>query len=189
MIALVHAMPKKKHSRGIQSDTGYTGEIQSDTEYAGEIQPASVNAPQSEPLNAEYPADGQSLGDYATLPLEYKQTASEEYDDASAPDEVNTIIKHIAVPYERQIPIDNPILTPVENNIPIDNPVPVVKFIDKPVPIHVEHPVLVPVVKTEHVPQPYVHKVHVILQKVFVEKPTAHLKPYIIGRYHAKLPF
>lgn len=94
----------------------------------------------------------------------------------AAPDQVQTIIKKIAVPQERIIPIDNPIYTPVERPIPIDNPVPVLKLIEQPVPVHVDHPIVVPVVKEIHVPQPFVHKVKLILQKVFVKQPAARAR-------------
>lgn len=162
LVALVHAMPKS--SNGNQ-------EIQYDTEYDEEIQPAPVVEPQSQ--SDDTSADSHSLRNFATViaSAEHDPQISGPENDASSPDHVNTIIKHIAVPYEREITIDNPILTPVENAIHIENPVPIVKFIDKPVPIHVDYPVLVPVIKKVHVPQPYIHKVHVILQKLLIEKP------------------
>lgn len=39
------------------------------------------------------------------------------------------------------------------------------------VPIHVEQQVHVPVIKEERIPEPYVHKVRLVIQRVFVEEP------------------
>lgn len=89
------------------------------------------------------------------------------------PEHVQTIIKKLAVPYERHIHIDNPIYTPVERPVPIDNPVPIIKYVEQPVPIHVDHPITVPIIKEVQVPQPYVQKVRLVFQKVFVQQPPA----------------
>lgn len=89
---------------------------------------------------------------------------------AAVPAHVQTIVKQVPVPQEHVIPIDNPIYTPVERQIPIDNPVPIVKVVEQPVPIHVEQPITVPIIKEVQVPQPYVHKVRVVLQKVIVKQ-------------------
>lgn len=93
-----------------------------------------------------------------------------------------TIIKKIPVPYERPIKIDNPIYTPVEKHIPIERPIPIVKWVEKRIPLYVDHPVAAPIVKEEHVPQPYDQKVRVILQKVYVHVPAPPVKQTIIIR-------
>lgn len=94
-----------------------------------------------------------------------------------------TIIKKIPVPYERPIKIiDNPIYTPVEKHIPLEHPVPVVKYVEKRVPIYQDHPVLHPIIKEEHVPQPYDQKVRFIVQKVYVHVPAPPVKQTIIIR-------
>lgn len=93
-----------------------------------------------------------------------------------------TVIKKIPIPYDRPIKIDNPIYTPVEKHIPIEHPVPVVKWIEKRVPLYQDHPVLQPIIKEEHVPQPYDQKVRVILQKVYVHVPSPPVKQTIIIR-------
>lgn len=90
----------------------------------------------------------------------------------SIPGSVKTVVKEIPVPYERPIKIENPVYTPVEKHIPVENHVPVVKYVEKPVPKYVDHPIPVPVVKEEHVPQPYDQKVKVIVQKVYVHVPS-----------------
>lgn len=93
-----------------------------------------------------------------------------------------TIIKKIPVPYDRPIKIENPIYTPVQKHIPIEHPVPVVKWVEKRVPVYQDHPVIQPIVKEEHVPQPYDQKVRVILQKVYVHVPSPPVKQTIIIR-------
>lgn len=95
----------------------------------------------------------------------------------SVPGSIKTVVKKIPVPYERPIRIENPVYTPYEKHIPIEHPVPVIKYIEKPVPKYVDHPVPVPVVKEEHVPQPYDQKVRVIVQKVFVHVPSPPQHP------------
>lgn len=100
----------------------------------------------------------------------------------SGPVKSKTIIKKIPVPYERPIKIDNPIYTPFEKHIPIERPFPIYKYVEKRVPMFQDHPVLQPIVKEEHVPQPYDQKVRVILQKVYVHVPAPPVKQTIIIR-------
>lgn len=95
----------------------------------------------------------------------------------SVPSSVKTIVKKIPVPYERPIRIENPVYTTVEKHIPIEHHVPVVKYVEKPVPKYVDNPIEVPVVKEEHVPQPYDQKVKVILQKIYVHVPSPPQRP------------
>ncbi|XP_031623499.1 uncharacterized protein LOC116340898 [Contarinia nasturtii] len=102
---------------------------------------------------------------------------------------VKTLVKHVHVPYERHIKVDNPIYTPVERQIPIDNPVAVVKVVKRPVPIHVEQPVPIAIVKEIRENAPYVHKVRLVLQQVFVKNQQAPKQQYIPPQeHHAELP-
>lgn len=91
-----------------------------------------------------------------------------EYAPHAVPTQVRTVIKHVHVPYERTIKVDNPIYTTVERQVPVDNPVPVVKYVKQPVAVHVDQPFPIAIVKEVRVSEPYVHKVRVILQQVYV---------------------
>lgn len=78
------------------------------------------------------------------------------------------------------VTIHVPIHVTIHVPIPVPIQVPHFKFIEQPVPIHVDHPQIVPVVKEIQVPQPYVHKVKLVLQKVLVEQPAAPRKTIIV---------
>lgn len=115
-----------------------------------------------------------SFGGYAPAQPDVTFSASggNIHQHFAVPTQIRTVVQNVAVPYERHIPIDNPIYTPIERQIPIENPVPIVKYVTQPFPVHVEQPIPVPVVKQIHVPQPYKHKVRVVVQRVIVENAT-----------------
>lgn len=91
------------------------------------------------------------------------------------PTHFKTIVKNVAVPYERRVPIDNPIYIQVERQVPIDNPVPVLKYVRQPYPVHVEEKVPVPIYKEIQVPRPYIQRV---LQPVQPVQQIAFQKTY-----------
>lgn len=123
------------------------------------------------PLLASLQAGGPIAGPFAGQLAGPWQTPVEKWvpNTHQIPVQFKTLVKNVPVPYERHIPIDNPIYTPVEHHVPIDNPVPVIKYVTQAVPHYVEQQV--PIIKEERVPAPYVHKVRLIIQRVFVEEP------------------
>lgn len=172
---------KKKEKRGIFQEHSYAAPLAAAPLQANfaELPAPQLFAPayEAQPLLA---APQLSLAPFQQFQQFAAPLPAAGYAIQAAPAQVQTIIKKIAVPQERIIPIDNPIYTPVERPVPIDNPVPVLKIVEQNVPVHVDHPIAVPVVKEIQVPQPYVHKVKLVLQKVFVEQPPAPRKTIII---------
>lgn len=101
------------------------------------------------------------------------QVAHTGYDVAPAPrvvQEVRTVLKQIPKPVERLIHHDNPVLTPFERPVYVENPVPMVRFVDQPIAIHVQQDVIKPQIKYVHVPQPYVKRVPIYIQRVLVPR-------------------
>lgn len=143
--------------------------------------PVAFAQPQEQFLATQYPSAYQT-GEFAQFQPEAFAAAPVQpaYALQTAPAQVQTIVKKLHVPYERQIPIDNPIYTHVERPIAVDNPVPYLKVIEQPVPVHVDTPITVPVIKEVQVPQPYVHKVRLVLQKVFIQQQQAAPQKTII---------
>lgn len=109
---------------------------------------------------------------------QYKhQVAHTGYDVAPAPhvvQEVQTILKQIPKPVERLIHHDNPVLTPVERPVYVENPVPMVRYVDQPIAVHVQQDVIKPQIKYVHVPQPYIKRVPIYIQRVLVPRKQYH---------------
>lgn len=94
---------------------------------------------------------------------------------AVIPEQIKIFVKRIPVPFERRIPIDNPIYTPVEHRVPFVNPVPVIKYMEQRVPIHVDQPV--------HIPHPHIQTIRILPKEAFVDhRPHITTRIFIIKR-------
>lgn len=110
--------------------------------------------------------------DYSESQFQH-QVAHTGYDVVSAPrvvQEVRTVLQQIPKPVERLIHHDNPVFTPVERPVYVENPIPRVRFVDQPIPIHVHQDVIRPQIKYVHVPQPYIKRVPIYIQRVLVPR-------------------
>lgn len=121
------------------------------------------------------------------IPTDYSdyQVAHTGYHATPTPhvaQEVRTVLKQIPKPVERIIHHDNPVLTPVERPVYVENLVPTVRFVDQPIPIHVQQDVIKPQIKYVHVPQPYIKRVPIYIQRVLVPR-----KQYYRHRHSANI--